>query len=744
MSEAGQAQAASRQAQGATFRRTTLSAALLTLVVTLVAAWPYTGVITLGAWTSMVVGVALVVVGVGLIVRLLAWRLGDGRRSLLTLIAQLLAATAVTTAMLAEQTALFGFIPTPTTVRLLESRFADAAQEIIDGVAPVPASLPLATLIVPAFAIVTIVIDHLVAERLALLTITLTTLIGAMPMIISFGGVNVVWFVAHAVLVLILLRSASRRDRRTPREASFVVAATIGVGAIAGAMVVAPGLPLAPPLAGTGPVMTVDASLSLGDDLRRPEDVQVLSVATEETEAPYLRIATLSRFDGEVWRPDRGAARRVSDGFGPFEWREEVAATDQSTSIRVLRVSSALLPVPYAATGVDGIGAGWSAMLENRTVMSTTQDAVGADYTVASTVAVPTLEQIRASSAARVTGPVGPELPAVIADTALGVTSSADNDYDRLIALQEWFRGEFEYSLEAPVEEGFDGTGVDAVVQFLDVRTGYCIHFAGAFALMAQTLDMDVRIVVGYLPGTATDEKRGDDNVFAVTSDQLHSWPEVYFEGIGWVPFEPTATLGVPTAFVADTTGGTDGEGTDTPTETTAPTTAPTTGPELDPEQDTGDAAGTDTQRTVDTAPIWWTLLGVLAVVLLPGIVRLVRRRVRLSQAREGDVSAAWLEVLDTLVDLGLPASTAQSARALAAELVATRGVDPQAVRVLVDAVERASYAKTSRAAGDLSQAVVSVTAALRASVDGRGRFSALLLPRSLVAPQKARRPLAP
>jgi hypothetical protein len=124
--------------------------------------------------------------------------------------------------------------------------------------------------------------------------------------------------------------------------------------------------------------------------------------------------------------------------------------------------------------------------------------------------------------------------------------------------------------------------------------------------------------------------------------------------------------------------------------------------------------------------------------------VRLVRRRVRLSQAREGDVSAAWLEVLDTLVDLGLPASTAQSARALAAELVATRGVDPQAVRVLVDAVERASYAKTSRAAGDLSQAVVSVTAALRASVDGRGRFSALLLPRSLVAPQKARRPLAP
>ena len=46
----------------------------------------------------------------------------------------------------------------------------------------------------------------------------------------------------------------------------------------------------------------------------------------------------------------------------------------------------------------------------------------------------------------------------------------------------------FNYSLDAPVEDGFDGSGAEAVAQFLEVREGYCVHFASAFALMARTL----------------------------------------------------------------------------------------------------------------------------------------------------------------------------------------------------------------------------------------------------------------
>lgn len=743
MSETALPQTAWAAPSAAVSRRGPLAGAVIALAVTLVAVWPYTGVIAPGLWTSGIVTVTIVVVLAGLLVRLAARRLGPGIRAILALILQLVLATGVSTAILAEQTALFGMIPTPTTWRLLEVRLSEAAQEIIEGAAPIPATLPMATLLVPAFAIMAILIDHLVSERLALLTIVLTTIVGAVPMIITLGGVNIAWFLAQAVMVLVLLRHAARQDRRSPREASLLVASGVGVGAIAGALVLAPGLPLADPIAGTGPTLTVDASLRLGEDLRRPNEVEALTIATEEAEAPYVRIATLSRFNGETWRPDRGAQRRVTDGFAPVDWGEEIVTDEQRTSIRVLGVSSGLLPVPYAATEITGVNDRWSAMLENRTVMSGTEDSAGADYTVTSLTAVPTLEQIRASAAAPLDVEMPEDLPTIIAETASEVTADAETDYDRLIALQDWFRAEFSYSLDAPVEEDFDGTGADAVAEFLEVRSGYCIHFSGAFALMAQTMDMNVRIVVGYLPGTDTDENRGDDNIFSVTSDQLHAWPEVFFADIGWIPFEPTATLGVPTAFVADTTGGSSGDGPDAPAATPTPTAAPTAAPTTGADQDPGDATGGDALRTVDPTPIGLVLIGVFIALLLPALLRQFRRRARVTRARAGDATAAWHEVLDTLVDLGLSAAPASSPRALAAHLVATRGVRAEAIDPLVDGVEQRNYAKTPRQADDLSDGLREVTHALRASVDGRTRVTASLLPRSLVMPQRTREPLS-
>ena len=45
------------------------------------------------------------------------------------------------------------------------------------------------------------------------------------------------------------------------------------------------------------------------------------------------------------------------------------------------------------------------------------------------------------------------------ATSPLEVTATTTNDYDALVALQTWFRSaEFRYSLDAPVEEGFDGS----------------------------------------------------------------------------------------------------------------------------------------------------------------------------------------------------------------------------------------------------------------------------------------------
>ncbi len=246
--------------------------------------------------------------------------------------------------------------------------------------------------------------------------------------------------------------------------------------------------------------------------------------------------------------------------------------------------------------------------------------------------------------------------------------------------------------------------------------------------------------MVGYLPGRLTDEKRGDEFVYVVSSDQLHAWPEVRFGGIGWVPFEPTASLGVPTAFAPASVEAGPVTGPATPAPSAAPSATPTSGPELDEATDDPSAAGGGVLQRLDPTPVMLVVGGALLLLLLPALIRLFVRIWRRSRARGGDAVIAWRELRATLTDLGVPVSDADSPRERGADLI-ERGADARAVQTLVDAVERASYAREKLDARDLAPALVRVSADMHRHVDARGRVTALLLPRSLFAVDSSRRP---
>lgn len=724
----------------------TVVPSVLAAAAGLVGMWPFTSVIEPGSWSFAVLAVVVVTALTGMTSRTLMRFRPAWARDLVTIAAQILVVTGTVVLLVAGDTAVFGVVPTDATFFTFQALAASAWEEITFGSAPIAASPGLEAVMGIGFGVVAILLDQLVAQRGAILASLLTAVVGSVPMIVTLGGVNVVWFVMLGILILALLRYTAAQNPDSPRRTSVAVAAGVGVAALAATVIIAPILPVSASLAGTGTGVTVDASLRLGDDLRQPNPVEVLTVATTADTAPYLRLTTLSAFNGRVWEPDRGDLQAQSDGFGPAEWTDDIETTDQNTSIRVIRMSSSWLPVPYPATSVQGLPSTWRVSPENRTLASRSGDAVGNDYTVRSLEVSPTLEQIRALPAAAPivdpgTEPV--ELPEVIGDMAADVTADATNDYDRLIALQSWFRSQFAYSLETPVDEGFDGTGADAVARFLDVRSGYCIHFAGAFALMAESLDMEVRIVVGYLPGALTETTRGDEAVYSVSSDQLHSWPEVLFPGVGWVPFEPTASLGVPTAFSAAATAGGGSDGAATPAPTAAPSSEQTSGPELE-RDDAGDNAGaTGELRRLDPTPVVLSTLGVLVALLLPAFARLTLRLARRGRARRGDAGSAWAELRATMQDLRVPLSDAETPRMRGDDLVRDNGVDGDAMRVLVTAVEQASYARpSSSATRDLDAALVEVTAQLRRSVDRRTRLHAFLLPRSLFVSRRTDVPL--
>ena len=95
------------------------------------------------------------------------------------------------------------------------------------------------------------------------------------------------------------------------------------------------------------------------------------------------------------------------------------------------------------------------------------------------------------------------------------------------------------YSLDVPTPP----PGRELVAWFLfDLKRGYCDYYASAMVLLARLNGIPARLAIGYATGNL-DSATGQ---YVVTEAQAHSWPELYFPGIGWVPFEPTAYMPAP------------------------------------------------------------------------------------------------------------------------------------------------------------------------------------------------------
>ncbi|MDQ7879793.1 DUF3488 and transglutaminase-like domain-containing protein [Microbacterium sp. QXD-8] len=655
-----------------------------------------------------------------------------------------------------RDTALLWVIPTLDTFRAVPLLVESAMEEITVGAAPLEPTVPLAFMVVGAMGLLTIVVDHVVVTaRMPLLASVGIVAVSLIPAIAAPSDVDVIGFVFLAITILFLIRSETRsREKPLEREAertAGVPATALGIGAIAivVAVVATPVLPQPGARAGSGlgPGPGIDATLQLGDDLRRPQDAEVLRLRTDAPSVPYLRATTLSRFEGGVWSPDRAQTISLDAdrAFGAVDAEDDIRVTDYSAKVDIINLDSPWAPVPYPAIDIDGLSAGlWGAVPYNHTVASTNSSTQGQSYEVAYAPARPSLEQVRAASAVGSqvrdeTTELPTDIPPVIGELALQMTAEATTDYDRLTALQRWFRGgEFKYSLDAPVEEGFDGSGAEAVARFLDVREGYCVHFASAFALMARTLHMPSRIVVGYLPGTPTTQSIDGQPVFSVYSSQLHAWPEVYFEGIGWIPFEPTSGLGVPTTFSSEAAlpGQTIDPDAATPQSSATPT-APGDQAQIDLEEQRQNAAGGASRNGLDPLPILGVVAAVIVLLSLPFLIRELRRRQQDAAARGGDAAAAWQSVQEAAIDVGIPAPASESPRAFARRLVEQHGAPASEMNTVVLAIERASYSRAgnrSQWMGDAAaDAASSVRVALLASVPPSRRILALLAPRSLI-----------
>ncbi len=122
----------------------------------------------------------------------------------------------------------------------------------------------------------------------------------------------------------------------------------------------------------------------------------------------------------------------------------------------------------------------------------------------------------------------------LISELARSITSQAVTPYDKAVAITNYLRATITYvtTVEAPPQ------GTDPLVWFLfDSRKGFCNYYATAEVILLRSAGVPARMVVGFAQG----EYQPPDKYTVLLKD-AHAWPEVYFPGIGWVEFEPTAS----------------------------------------------------------------------------------------------------------------------------------------------------------------------------------------------------------
>ncbi len=443
----------------------------------------------------------------------------------------------------------------------------------------------------------------------------------------------------------------------------------------------------------------------------------VMFVATLDPNAPpaeevYWRMESLDDFDGEAWRPTTSRADFYQPGLAGGSPEHAYRGTSQEVTqrVRIIDLRSAVVPTVgigqlFRSESVDVSGfqitADGSVIYQpeldqdDEYEVQSVLPLTDADLGALATVPDGTLSPLFANAAdagetslqpgpppGDVTQPADldrfddlPDLPPGLVQIARRQTAGASTPFEAAWLLQHWFRdsGEFEYSTE--VSTGHGALNLDAWLddeESENFRTGYCEQFAAAMAVLGRAVGIPSRVVWGFTPGSVEQQPNGTELII-VRDRNAHAWVEMWMDGFGWVRFDPTPRNddALPDSITADFDP--------------APYLPQSDGPltldqpgffESQFEEGLTDfAAPTDGTGPGFRLSRAWLAIPVLALLIgLIPILKVLRRRRRIKRLHEGDVTAAWEEIVDRLTDLRTPVPAHQTplefARATAGDLV--------------------------------------------------------------------------
>ncbi len=113
------------------------------------------------------------------------------------------------------------------------------------------------------------------------------------------------------------------------------------------------------------------------------------------------------------------------------------------------------------------------------------------------------------------------------------------SEFDTAAGVCRYFRENFSYSLTED-----NGTAEESLKNFLyRTKRGHCALFASAAVLSLRELGIPARYVTGYVASGEGEQTAEGRYRYTLLESDLHAWIEVYFENVGWLPFDPTAAV---------------------------------------------------------------------------------------------------------------------------------------------------------------------------------------------------------
>jgi transglutaminase-like putative cysteine protease len=523
--------------------------------------------------------------------------------------------------------------------------------------------------------------------------------------------------VATGIVAVVALRSLHDRSRQVELTSSrgrpsFTLPAAVGVAAAIALLagVIGPRIPGADadPLyqtrgRGGGITSVTNPLVDIRSRLVNHGDFELFRVNADAES--YWRLTTLPEFDGRTFRlPSRDLSRIDAAADAERDGRTI------SQQVQILALEGQLLP---AAADPEAVSPNRDVRLnrDTGTLVKTSELATGDQFTIVSMAPDVTLDQLRAATTDDAPDDIFLELPDdlpdVVHEQALEATAGATAAADQMIALQNWFQ-QFEYSTEVQA-----GHGNNAIQTFLQIRKGYCEQFAATFAAMARTLDIPSRVAVGFTSG-----RFRSDGWYSVLGKNMHAWPEIWFDGIGWIPFEPTPSRGIPGA--EDYTGIAPQQDTSPPDLSNAATesvetlpatpttvfTPPTTirPPSAIPQDPdarrdpipAGNASSTPPDDGRSAVP--WVLLGIGVVAgaatLFPALARRWARRTARQQGTQQRVAMAWEQACKSAARAGVDGSPSMTSREWATATAHTLPVAARPMASLATIVDKVGYSR--------------------------------------------------